>query len=323
MAHRNPKYEKPPGPEKTYVFGGSKIRLAPDHLLVVLGNGFTETYRRMYYGDIEALVIRRTSSHVVQSVLLGLTVLLTAGLAQLTEWNPIWWTVVAMLTALLLIVLARGPLCACHVQTRVQRQKLPQITRMKQALRLLDLLEPRITAAQGTVEPGAFEAAAATEVEQPGGRGEVQTTAGATAIHWAFFSLVLAEGLLTGLEMLWPRAFWTVFSLPVSLAVLTTLIITLIGESRHPVEGRVRVMTKLGLFHCVLGLVFGLLVGLIGGLDHAAQTPLAGLKAGIQYVNQGPLWVRIFQMTLLTTGVTVGALGLVRTARAWPKTGHR
>src|SRR5208283_5906459 len=56
----------------------SSLWLGDDHLLFVECTGYTETYKRFYFRDIQAITIRKTTTHAVWNWITGV---LTAGCA--------------------------------------------------------------------------------------------------------------------------------------------------------------------------------------------------------------------------------------------------
>src|SRR5436305_13755595 len=52
--------------------GNSSLWLGKDHLLCIDTNGYTETYKRFYFRDIQALVIRKTERHKWMALIFAL-----------------------------------------------------------------------------------------------------------------------------------------------------------------------------------------------------------------------------------------------------------
>jgi len=130
-----------------------KLYLGPDHLLQVFSTGFTETYKRFYFRDIQAITIRKTiAGKVVNAVLGGITCMLVAFALSVSGTGAIVFGSVAGMFALLLgFNLALGPTCACHLRTAVQHEKLPSLRRLRGARRALGRLQPHILAVQGGI----------------------------------------------------------------------------------------------------------------------------------------------------------------------------
>ena len=141
--------------------------LWPDHLLVVEVVGYVERYRRFGYGDIQAVIIRRTqSAQVMRSIAVGLAVLLALFLFWFLasraagSWDTSDSVVTAVLGGALGVVLLsfmvnvlRGPSCVCHLVTAVKTHELPRLVRWRHAQRAVEALQPLVESAQNRVEP--------------------------------------------------------------------------------------------------------------------------------------------------------------------------
>jgi hypothetical protein len=151
-------------PGKRYVtFGLTRdtLWLGKDHLLQVINRGYTEEYRRFYYRDIQAIILRQTSTGRVLNLIFGSIAAFSVLL--LTFGWLIWkWETVALLplgiatsfwVLLFLILLAAGPTCVCHVRTAVQFEKLPSLFRLKKARKAIALLRERVEIAQSSYAP--------------------------------------------------------------------------------------------------------------------------------------------------------------------------
>ncbi len=127
-----------------------------DHLLMVESDGSKELYRRYFYRDIQALVLRKTSEGLVVNLLLGV---LVAGLISLAVAvaDPVGTPLLGVLAALVLVLLLSnalgGPTCRCYLRTAVSSEELPSLNRLRQVRKALDRLRPLIAAAQGELAP--------------------------------------------------------------------------------------------------------------------------------------------------------------------------
>jgi hypothetical protein len=168
--------------------GTASYWLGPDHLLVVEVVSYVERYRRFYYREVQAIIVRRTKAQQTTNLALGVLALLAlvAVLIIAADQGPGVWSTegivgafvfslaaAALLVGLLLNVL-RGPTCACRIHTAVQALDLPRIRRWKMAERLLDELKPLVTAAQSAGARAIdFQSAPRTAPsENPGGLAE-------------------------------------------------------------------------------------------------------------------------------------------------------
>ena len=153
MAKHPKVYRRLPGRS----FRDQRAYLGPDHILSVTSNRFSEDYKRFYFRDIQAFVIRQTTAGRTANFILGGLGLLFLLVAVVTAvggggdyTTAIVWTV---LSALLLgpcgINALMGPTCVCQVKTAVQIETLPSLGRLWRARKVLQRLRPYIIEAQG------------------------------------------------------------------------------------------------------------------------------------------------------------------------------
>jgi hypothetical protein len=111
-----------------------------DHLLLVDFNGATENYRRVYWRDVQALVWHETPVRLLLSVCILAFLAAFGGIAYLVRATPVASGVFLFFASVFGIVLAvnlaRGPTCACYLQTATAIHRLPAIGRVSQARRL-------------------------------------------------------------------------------------------------------------------------------------------------------------------------------------------
>lgn len=140
-----------------------RLYQAPDHLLLVASTGFTETYRRFYFRDIQAVVVRKTILGAIQNGVIGfLAGICALGMAAgaatgfTLGWMLGWGIPLLFFLGLLGWNIARGPTCVCDVRTAVQVRRVGSVGRVRTARRLLERLRPLIDAAQGAMPPEEF-----------------------------------------------------------------------------------------------------------------------------------------------------------------------
>lgn len=126
--------------------------MGADHLLQVERYGFTETYKRFYYRDIQAVEIRRTAIAAWSAGILGFVtgIFAISGLAVSDSvGRAVLWTIGGVFFVFLLVDLIRGPSSVVHIKTAVQWEKLPAWKRLRTAHKGMAKLRPRILEAQG------------------------------------------------------------------------------------------------------------------------------------------------------------------------------
>jgi hypothetical protein len=126
--------------------------LGRDHLLRIDSSGYTESYRRFFLRDIQAVIIRKTIGMQVWTLVHGMLALLWMICALNTVnaiWMGVWWSLTGLSLILLMVNLLLGPCCTFHIKTAVQNEAIPSINRMRKAREVLARLKPLLTAAQG------------------------------------------------------------------------------------------------------------------------------------------------------------------------------
>jgi hypothetical protein len=139
----------------------SSLWLGKDHLLNVDSSFFAEEYKRFYFRDIQAIIIRRTERRKIWNFVLTLVVLLSFAPAarQLPDLSSdsflsvviaIWFSILALgLLANNLL----GSSCTVHLRTAVQIEELPSLNRIRRTRKVLDRVRPLIVAVQGRLAP--------------------------------------------------------------------------------------------------------------------------------------------------------------------------
>jgi hypothetical protein len=136
--------------------------LGKDHLLCVDRIGFNETYKRFYFHDIQAILLRKTKRGTAWSVTLGVLAVsfLALGLAVSNRYYAT--AVLCFLSGILACVLLGnswvGPTCVAHLKTAVQTEQLFSWNRLRVARKCLAILRPLIEQAQGTIQPDELKA---------------------------------------------------------------------------------------------------------------------------------------------------------------------
>jgi hypothetical protein len=165
MAASSIPYQRLPG-RGTSLASYFSLYLGPGHLLLVSSTGFSESYKRFYFNDIQAVVVQRTGGwHVVSGIFGALSALCLAGWlleARNGVFSGLAGLVFGSIVTVLCVVpllanLVLGPTCACQIRTAVQTERLPTLKRLRSARKVLATLKPLIAAAQGTLSAEATQ----------------------------------------------------------------------------------------------------------------------------------------------------------------------
>jgi hypothetical protein len=134
----------------------TSLWLGEDHLLLVCTSGFTETYKRFYFRDIQAITVAGTSRYRILNAALGaLSAICLAGVIACSVTKPnipglITWAIFAVVFLVpLLLNIILGPTCTCQIRTAVQTEDLPSLSRLRKTRKVLDRIRPLVEAVQG------------------------------------------------------------------------------------------------------------------------------------------------------------------------------
>jgi len=133
----------------------SSLWLGDDHLLLVDRNGFTETYKRFYFRDIQAFIIRATKTRKVWNWILGTIAVLILLFGLFASGGDKAGVIVTLVIAATICGIPLffnnlfGTTCACQIRTAVQTEEMPSLCRLPQTRKVFDKIRPLIAAAQG------------------------------------------------------------------------------------------------------------------------------------------------------------------------------
>ncbi|MDB6170843.1 MAG: hypothetical protein JWL59_154 [Chthoniobacteraceae bacterium] len=145
--------------------GFARLWSGPDHLLEVTAYGFSERYRRFYWREIEAVLVRRTAVRLIWNLIGGAFAAISlGGLAVSLHYSArstsgpeevllgisigLCGLIAAVSLIVLLVNTLLGPRCVCLLRLPVGVERLAAPTRMRVAIRMLEKIAPRIELAQ-------------------------------------------------------------------------------------------------------------------------------------------------------------------------------
>ena len=135
-----------------------QLYLGSDHLLIVVRQHFGESYRRVYYADVQAIQVRKTSANLttwITTSILAILLILMGIFAMNSAADGLqylFWTLATPLTLMSLIFLLMGPSSICYITTPVQQIELPVLYRLSTARKKVTQLITRIREAQAGLE---------------------------------------------------------------------------------------------------------------------------------------------------------------------------
>jgi hypothetical protein len=143
---------RPRGGISVAVASRTSLWLGTDHLLFVESNGYTETYKRFYFRDIQAFLVERTQTFTILNVAFTIPFVLFMASAMVTQTTGLkifLFCMAGFFAFIVLINLLRGQTCRSFLRTAVQIEQLPPLSRVRRAQKVFIRVRPLIVAAQG------------------------------------------------------------------------------------------------------------------------------------------------------------------------------
>ena len=308
----------------------NRLWLGSDHLLSSDSTGYTEEYRRFYFRDLQAIILRRTDrGRNWTAGLAFLTICFAlAGYALGPVGAAVLWSLAALLLLSLAINAARGPTCTCHLQTAVQFEELPALGRVRAARKALAQLRAVIEETQGVLSGeevarrlqdqvptmGAQDQPAPVRVIRsatlPGGV-SAPTNPYTGHFHTWLFGLLLLTSAWTVLDffarhvaMVWTGAL-------IGLGSALAVILALVRQSRSAVSRRVQSLTWVTLAFIIVNTIIGYAVFIGIVISNHGQVP--DQLEYIRMIAELPLtspWLRAAIAFSGMGSLLLGALGL-------------
>ena len=301
MARPPNPYTKLPGRglrKTTFAVSATRCRLwlAADHLLSVDFTIASEEYRRFYFRDIEAFVVRRTAQRQIWNwVLLGLALVTAGPLLALfisEQKSGAAWSftadngglliaagiVLAFWALLILINTLRGPTCRVHVRTAVQCEPLFSLGRLSTARKVLARIRPLIAAAQGAATPEEFAAAPWIAARSTLAADGTPIRRAHAPLHISVFGLLLLDAVLTGILFAITHRALTAPGMLAALAGFLACIVALMRMGGTDLPAGLRTLTKLALGYYILESIVGFVFTVIYSVQHPGKTVITGLE---------------------------------------------
>ncbi len=322
-------YTRLPG-KKRGLYRQASLWLGNDHILSVESNSYTENYKRFYFKDIQAILLRRTprrrnTNIVLGALACGFLLLLAAGGGAAAFGT----TIASGLLIGLLINSVLGPTCICHVKTPLAVHELPSLCRLKKARRALEKILPSIRDSQGDFSPDKMHSLTGNAGGiQPGpvaaGRQITSSPrqlpeAYGGGVHLIAFGLLLGHVIIACIQCYSPsRPVLALFGFETT-ALLILLITALIRQKGNAVTGPVRGMTWTALAVCTLSILTGYVYFILYLVRHHTKALFRDQDALISTMARvtpadNPLMIKVFIgfMVVLSLCGILGILGIIR-----------
>ncbi len=119
-------------------------------MLYISAGIFVEDYKRFYFRDIQSLMIHKTNSWKVWNIVLACLGALFLVMAVFSAGTGaiVAGIMAGLLSSILVFNIIKGPTCATHIQTAVQKEKLHCMVRINKAQNVMDSVKPLILGVQ-------------------------------------------------------------------------------------------------------------------------------------------------------------------------------
>lgn len=224
-----------------------RLWLAPDHLLSVTNQGYTEDYKRFQLKDIQSITLQKTQrGRIINFVLAGVALcfVLPALCGWMLQWDTVGvWVLAghgAFFLVALLINMALGPTCICTLRTAVQAERLYALPRIHSALRAIRLIREAVDGTQGALSPEVIDgesmaAQSAGTVTAARSHEAVPLTRKGSkpyrgAAHAVLYSVLLLDAGHSAMQFAWQSIFMYLLGVGILLALLSSLVAALIRQ---------------------------------------------------------------------------------------------
>ena len=317
-----------------------RLFTGPDHLLLVRQEGYRETYRRLYFRDIQAVIVRRTVWNRIYAAWLGtftLAILLLAAVLAVKQSPPPAALIVFLIAWIpglgLLINAHRGPTCDTWIQSAVQCLPLKPLNRLPLANRFIAAVRQPVESAQGTLNPAALQAFA-TDSAAPSGLGPETSSTPATDTatipvlpfrpyrghaHTVLFALLLVDLAHSLFRFHSTAPVMLITGLILSIALLTSLILALSRQAGTRLPNTIQGLTWTTLVYLVLAYSFhsSLMMFRLPTWNHSSPASL--LQVLYPPAGTSMITTSFLVLSALMAGLT-GSMGLVQLYRR--QSGH-
>ena len=230
--------------------------LGPDHLLAVKSRWVTENYKRFYYRDIQAIIIRGIEHWKTISIILGSisTVFFLLMLVQDGGWAIFFGVIFGLFLIVFLYYLIWGANCESYIKTAVQIERLPAIYRLRTSSRAMNILLPWIDDAQGRLNRETIMENRERSLKEPRKTRAPVAFIEATPLdaekgffHTLLFILLFLYGIENIVDMFYNHIFFSIIGTIFSLSICAAAIIALVRQHNSRLPGGIKKTTWLSI----------------------------------------------------------------------------
>jgi hypothetical protein len=242
--------------------GSCSLWQTDENLLLVESNGITESYRRFFFKDIQAVVIQRTNfsrnfNYIAASILFVSAILhFSNALGNGFLDSALMFVLFISLISLVLNCFM-GATCTCRIITPVQDEEIPSLKRLKNAIKVKKVIDNACTDIQGSlseediltrpvpVKQASVQSDASNMLKPFIGR-----------YHTLTFATVLVQGLLLGLDIINHYVVYNYIQIALGSAASIFIIIALVKQHDSDASSMIKaIMWTTIVFICLSTIV--------------------------------------------------------------------
>jgi hypothetical protein len=299
----------------------STLWQAKDHLLVRDTMLFQEDYKRYYFRDIQAVIIRATSRAMVLNIFLALFLSAMAAMWALSD--TVGETVAGIFGIPALIFLTvnslRGPSCVTYLQTAVHVEEVPSLNRLRRARRVLADLRRLIETEQGVVDVRELIGQTPPVLTEswPAQKAKKLVKHDNGVAHLWLFGVSLLDGVWSALHLVVQHPSLLLLATITSLALAGLVVFALVRQQGTDIPGALRGLVFVALCYVLLSFAVG--YGLF--FYFAFEDPMAATNQWSLMTKMAALspdeqpWLKWLLVFSMVTAFSFGAPGMILTQR--------
>jgi hypothetical protein len=296
-------YSRLPG--RSGFFVGHSLWLSADHVLSVRRNPFSESYRRYYFNDIQAIVFTELPNLAAPYGYTVAVLLFVTTAALFYTRHPAWGVFCALISLATFWASWRSADCACYLQTTVSSDMLRSLRKKVNAAKTLALLKAEIEKTQGTVSAEVLEARPADTRSHRVASSKTVLRHCSGRLHWVVFALMVLRGAMASATLLGVASVSLNFATSgVGMLVLLLLVLAAIQQRNSDLAGNVRRVIYAAL-------VFYIVSGLGGFVVSIYITFRLGTRVANQAMLMANPAIKSFELLDLIGFCTLGVTGLI------------
>ncbi|MDH3348539.1 MAG: hypothetical protein OEM02_10645 [Desulfobulbaceae bacterium] len=305
--------------------GYDAVWQANDHFLVVENNGYTQSYKRFYFSDIQALILRVTKRHLIYAWCFGIGALLSFFSAYFLPWpeNTPFLIFGLLFTILFGVNWYKGPTCKSSLITRVQSHPL-HLVRLKIARRIFFKWRKIIEQEQGVLDLSTVMEPLPVSLEN----GSVKMNSAVHSkrvmnykygggYHLLFFSMMLLVAVLNGTQLYTRHVALSITEMLMYAGGWLAMILALKNQNSSAMSSMLKKNTWVAMLLILVVLIVGYYYTVIVASQSGSPQIIQNQAQIFLYmVNRNPADFPFLKFELIFTSISfslVSIFGLIQT----------